>query len=718
MVTTQDLLNINELPTFTGKNITVHVNGSDILFSVPEYPYYPLSHIIIQDIIVIGGVIHITNNVLRGQPDDVVDIIVNDPSLSTLASLVVQNGLVSILQQPAQYTVFAPNNDAFTAASNEIASLTSDGINTTLQYHVLPIVKLSYQISTTLYIFSINNFQLTLGPTTETFYIQAIGMYIFLFRYNDMYRCIFNIASRAEATEEDLECGNGVVHKIDTVLLPFGSLIDVIGQESDLTIFKAALDSLSYYGVLNIVSDIYTVFAPTDDAFNALFKELGMNETEFLADRTLLSALVPYHIIPNQVLISSLNYGDELQSINGFYSIVNIDQLIANDTKLNFTSLIDNQGTFVDIIETDISSLNGVIHKLSQVLVPILLSENEGSIVNAIYDISGILSTLKDAIKITKLLRLLGTATPITLLAPTNTGFAKLGSSLDILFNNVTLLTELLSYHIIPGNITSDVLVNNTEIVTLDGEILKVIKDQSIIQFVDVTGKTATVLYPDYLTTNGVLHAIDDVLDFGSNITSTNDTYSTITELISSRNDLTILASLLQETGLNETLNQPGTFTIFSPINDAFAWIDNLDEIVQRFGNDTSNILLYHTLGIIVKVDDLSNGLIANTLYKNAIITANTIPSIGITDIRGGVSNILQSDIIATNGVVHIIDRLLIPGTIAEYAAANPGLSTLVSALDAAGLVDTLNATNTNFTVLAPINDAFNGVNQGILIIY
>ena len=192
----------------------------------------------------------------------------------------------------------------------------------------------------------------------------------------------------------------------------------------------------------------------------------------------------------------------------------------------------------------------------------------------------------------------------------------------------------------------------------------------------------------------------------------------TIMDLVDATPTLSTLKSLLEDTGLNGTLSQPGTYTVFAPTDDAFAAVTNLGDIVDRFGG-ASNILLYHVLGIVVTSEDLSPGLIANTLFDNAIVTAlvdeNTT---AIVDITGGISNVEMADVNATNGIVHIMDSVLVPGTIAEYAISNPAVSTLVTALVTAGLVDVLNATNTTFTVLAPVNNAFNGVNQGILIIY
>ena len=650
---------------------------------------------------VVGGVIHIVNNVLRYEPDDVIDIIANDPDLSTLTSLVIAYNLVDTLKGAANFTVFAPSDAAFAAISTVLPNLIDSQVSATLQYHVLPIEALSSDITTNLSVSSVNGLPLIVGPQDSTVFIQAIGMYIFiseisLFDYSNLF---FNIASRALVIGVDLTSGNGVVHKTDTVLLPFGSLTDVIDDEPDLSILSAALDETVYGRALDVISDQYTVFAPTDDAFAALLKLLNVTAAQLLANTALLNLVLPYHVILNEAFSFNLTYGQELDTFSGDKLIVNIDKSTANTI-----SLIDEQGTFVEVIETDISSLNGVIHKLSQVLIPKTVIPNTGSIVNALYN-ENILSTLKDAVVIAKLLKTLGTTSYLTVLAPTNEAFNKLGSSINDILSNVTLLNEILTYHVIEGNFTSYDLENGQKVTTLLGETLTIIKDNNLLQFVDITGNAATVINENNVQTNGIIHIIDNVLNFK---------YPNIMKLISARDDLKTLTSLLESTGLNETLSSGFfVFTIFAPTDNAFNEADNLNAIIARFGGET-NLLLYHTLGNkIISSEALTDGLILNTELSPIITVSNGTSDTGIIDITGSRSNVIVSDILASNGIIHIIDKVLIPGTIADYIVGNSDLSTLESALNAAGYLELLNTTNSLNTILAPNNAAFNEMNPG-----
>ena len=352
------------------------------------------------------------------------------------------------------------------------------------------------------------------------------------------------IASKADICEADLVSLNGVVHKIDTVLLPFGSLSDVIAKDDDLSILNDALKETDYDNALNVFTDIYTVLAPNDNAFDALLNVLGINSSQLLKNTELLNLVLPYHVISNKFLSYNLTYGQEIETLSNGKLIVNID----DDLDVSF---IDDEGTFVNVIQVDVPSLNGVLHKISQVLLPSTAITSSGSIVNALYRFDS-LSTLRDAVVIAKLLRILGTTSPLTVLAPTNTAFSILDISLDNIISNVTLLTQLLQYHVISGNITSNDLIDGTKVTTLNNETLTVIKDDASIQFMDALGNIAAIITPNIFQTNGVIHIIDTVLSLASiNATSALSEYG-----------YTELTVYLNQTGLDGVIDD-GEFTIF-----------------------------------------------------------------------------------------------------------------------------------------------------------
>ena len=178
IILTNQLSDGQEIETPSTATITTTVNETGIYFLNNDYPYYSPGKVITKDIRVVCGVIQIIDSVLRYRPDDVVDIIVNDPNLSVLASLVIEYGLADALKNVNRFTVFAPNDTAFGAISSILPNLIDTEIITTLQYHLLDFEIFSNSIDGKVITSSINGIPLILGPQNGTVFIQAIGMYI------------------------------------------------------------------------------------------------------------------------------------------------------------------------------------------------------------------------------------------------------------------------------------------------------------------------------------------------------------------------------------------------------------------------------------------------------------------------------------------------------------------------------------------------------------
>lgn len=136
-----------------------------------------------------------------------------------------------------------------------------------------------------------------------------------------------------------------------------------------------------------------------------------------------------------------------------------------------------------------------------------------------------------------------------------------------------------------------------------------------------------------------------------------------ITELAADNEDLSILVAALQAADLDQTLASDGQFTVFAPTNDAFAkLLDNLgitqDELLADKALLT-NVLTYHVVpDTVVKAADIPYGTdIATVNGKSFMISEDNV----ITAANGGTANIAATDIMATNGVVHVIDAVLLP---------------------------------------------------------
>ena len=175
-----------------------------------------------------------------------------------------------------------------------------------------------------------------------------------------------------------------------------------------------------------------------------------------------------------------------------------------------------------------------------------------------------------------------------------------------------------------------------------------------------------------------------------------------------------ILVEAVVKAKLDTTLSGAGPFTVFAPTNDAFvAALAELKLTKDQLLNspDLAKILTYHVLGSKVLKADIPFGKPVASVQGDTLTIDTTA---AITDQYGRKSKITATDILAANGVIHVIDKVILPKNIAavatknivEIAASVPEFSTLVTALQAAGLTTTL-ASPGPFTVFAPTNAAF-----------
>ena len=191
---------------------------------------------------------------------------------------------------------------------------------------------------------------------------------------------------------------------------------------------------------------------------------------------------------------------------------------------------------------------------------------------------------------------------------------------------------------------------------------------------------------------------------------SDDDPQRNIVEVAQNNPELSILVEAVVAAGLVPTLST-GTLTVFAPTNAAFAAL--LGELGITKDALLANkplltaVLTYHVLGSKVARADVPLGK-AITPVSGGFFKIESSNGLKITDGRNRVTNITATDIYATNGVVHLVDRVLLPADkdIVATASALPDFSILVEAVVAAGLVGTLQGPGP-FTVFAPTNAAF-----------
>ena len=350
---------------------------------------------------------------------------------------------------------------------------------------------------------------------------------------------------------------------------------------------------------------------------------------------------------------------------------------------------------------------NDVIEQVSQDVVA------PTTIVDAAVN-DGNFTTLVAALQATGLdTTLADTDAKFTVFAPTDKAFALLGQdTIDALLADTDKLSDILTYHVISGEVdaaaaialagtTVDMVNGDAVGLSLDGDKLLV--------------NTATVIITDIQTDNGIIHVIDAVLLPPAEMME--PTVNIVEVALADPDNFSTLVAALTAADLVTTLsNEDATFTVFAPTNAAFALIAP-DTLTALLGDtDTlTKVLLQHVIA-----DAAVNSVNAYALSGNMVDTASTAKvSLNInmdTDkLLFGGANVVMKDIYTTNGVIHVIDAVILGDvalpkpsmSLVDIASSNSDLSTLVSALQSTGLDTVLANLDNNYTVFAPTNAAF-----------
>lgn len=261
---------------------------------------------------------------------------------------------------------------------------------------------------------------------------------------------------------------------------------------------------------------------------------------------------------------------------------------------------------------------------------------------------AGAFNTLLAAAKAAGLVEALQAEGPLTVFAPTDEAFAQLpAGTVESLLKpqNRDLLRSILLYHVVPGRVEAEQVVGLTRADALNGQRLSIKVDD---QGVRVAG--ANVVQTDVQASNGVIHVIDRVM-----MPATDDLIETAT----SAGTFETLAAALDAAQLVHALQGDGPFTVFAPTDEAFAnlpagTVESLLKPKNR--HDLQAVLKHHVVSGRVYASDAVAAQSAQTLEGTTL-------RVGIQDGRLSVNgaHIIKTDIDTTNGVIHVIDRVLLP---------------------------------------------------------
>ena len=603
----------------------------------------------------------------------------------SLVAALAHADLVGALQGSGPFTVFAPTDQAFADAGIDLANFNTPELNATLTdillYHVLADASvMSGDVTDGLTVTMMNGDDASFSVSDGTVMIQD-----------------------ATVTTPDVVASNGVIHVIDKVLMPPADLKDIPTIASETGVHSALVAALSQAGLVEALQadGPFTVFAPTDQAFT----DAGIDLASFNDDESnaTLADILTYHVYVGAVQSSEVTDGLTVPMLNGdnaSFSVVD--------------GVVSIEGATVTT--ADVIASNGVIHIIDKVLMPPADVVEPANDIPAIASGTGVHTVLVDAIIQAGLLYTLQGEGPYTIFAPTDQAFVDAGISLDDFAGEegAAALANVLAYHVTMGAVTSDALSDGMFVTMLNQEQVRIGVTPG-----GVIVNDASVTTADVIASNGVIHIIDKVLmpptaaegeicynmvthtispgvgqeeceafmyvtDYEMNGQTITGCYNTVTHQVTQVSEdvcggyvwtaavnlpttaaatsiHTSLVAALGAAGLVETLSGDEEYTVFAPTDEAFAaaGIDlsnfNTDEEIAAL----ADILLYHVVAGTVMSTDLAEGTTTVAAANGDDLTIQ-VTSDGVM-VGSEMANVVIADVPASNGVIHVIDKVIMP---------------------------------------------------------
>lgn len=429
---------------------------------------------------------------------------------------------------------------------------------------------------------------------------------------------------------------------------PDQSVVQLAQGNDNLSTLEAALVKFPDLVTSLSGSGQVTVFAPTNEAFANLLDAVGQSNLDDIPD-AVLRDLLEYHVVSGATLSNQFSNGD-------------VTTVGAEKITVNTAGGVTLNGS-ASVTTADVPASNGVVHIIDEVLIPPSVQPIVGTIVAPAY-FNRNFTTLIAAVQAASpavLTSLLGSSDK-TLFAPTNDAFVAAG--ITTLPDQATL-DAVLTYHVIDSEVTSSQIASgSSEVQTLNGKIYLTNNSGGV--FINGSSKVTTA---DIDASNGVVHVIDRTLMPPS------ETITQIATGLAAANpaQFTQLVAAIVRTqgeGANDLLaaasSTSNDLTVFAPTDAAF------QELYTALGVANVGQIPLSTLIAVLKHHIVSGRVFSTDLVSGSVSTLNGNVTINLTatppTVAGssGGSNvaILQTSLLniqATNGVIHVIDKVLIP---------------------------------------------------------
>ena len=439
----------------------------------------------------------------------------------------------------------------------------------------------------------------------------------------------------------------------------------------------------------------FTVFAPTDDAFAAAGIDLTTFDTE--EENATLVDILTYHVYPGSVEAAQVTDGMTATMLNG------------DDATFTVTEGVVMVGD-ATVTTADVMASNGIIHVIDKVLMPPADLVDIPTVAQG----TGIHDSLVAAVIQAELLSTLQGDGPFTVFAPTDDAFTAAGVNLTALNNEEgkAALTDILLYHVVSGAVPSSAVTDGMVAAAVNGDDLTFTVGEGVMV------NDANVILADVAASNGIIHVIDKVLmppvpiteadgdicynmythtiaagasfdecmsyayyvDYEMNGQTFTGCYNLVThtlttvsqeeceaymwtpavDILMTAEATTIhnsLVAALTQAELAATLQGDGPFTVFAPTDDAFAAAGiDLAALNNEEGKALlTDILLYHVVSGEVPSSAVTDGLVAGAVNGDDL-TFSVGEGVMVND-----ANVVLADVPASNGVIHVIDKVLMP---------------------------------------------------------
>ncbi|XP_041846257.1 transforming growth factor-beta-induced protein ig-h3 isoform X2 [Melanotaenia boesemani] len=502
------------------------------------------------------------------------------------------------IEGPGSFTFFAPSNEAWAALPAEILDALVSNVNiellNALHYHMVNR--------------RLTSEDLKHGSSFPSMYQES---HVHIHHYSNGIVTV----NCARLIKPDQHATNGIVHVVDRVITAISNNVQaIVDVDDDLETLRTALAAAGLTTMLENEGQ-YTIFAPTNDAFEKIPQE---TLNRILGDPVALRDLLNYHILKHMQCAESIVSGAPMETLQGTMLEVGCD---GDQMTLNGKAIVTKK---------DQLGTNGVIHYINELLIPdsakTLLELAEGSSVSTatrLFVEAGLTSHLTGS-------------EALTMLAPLNDAFK--GS-----MRMTPDMRKLMTNHILKEQLSSKSLYHGQELETLGGLKLRVFvyRNNLCIENACIAAHDKTGRYASMFTVDKVL----------------SPPMGTVMDVLKADDRFSMLVGAIQTAGMTELLNQQGALTLFAPTNDAFNTLPQaeLSRMLRR-PQELSGVLRYHLgEGLLV-----SGGVGSHTRLtplqgdklelgmRNFTIYVNKIP-------------VIDADLMATNGVVHAVGSIIKP---------------------------------------------------------